>query len=87
MREAHGDKPLALFMDNLAAHRTIRARERMRELDIRPIFNIVYQCQLNPIELVFSKIKHVYKTLRHAKIVRGVKPNPYTLIGKAVRAI
>ena len=29
VREAHGDRPLALFMDNLSCHRTIRAREKM----------------------------------------------------------
>ena len=42
VREAHGDRPLTLFIFNLSCHRTIRAREKMEELNILPIFNIIY---------------------------------------------
>ena len=61
MREKNGDAKIALFMDNLNVHRSKKAKKKMEELSIRPIYNIEYQCELNPIEAVFSKLKHKFK--------------------------
>ena len=57
----------------------------MEDLQIRPIFNVKYQCQLNPIELVFAKIKLKFKQLRAESLLRLRRPNIHTLIGKSVK--
>ena len=57
VRRENGVQKVALFLDNLSVHRSKKARAKMEELGILPIFNIVYQCELQPIELVFSKLK------------------------------
>ena len=62
VRTAHGEQKVCLFMDNLAVHRSKKSKARMEELGIRWLFNLPYQCELNLIELVFSKVKQKFKT-------------------------
>ena len=62
VRDAHGEVPVCLFMDNLLVHKSKKSKAKMEELNIRWVFNLPYQCELNPIELVFSKIKQKFKT-------------------------
>ena len=64
LAEANPGEKLCLFMDNLAVHSSERAKKYMRELGIRYIYNLTYAPEYNPIELVFSKIKQKFKTLR-----------------------
>ena len=45
---------LALFMDQLAVHRSQDVRRVCGELDIAILFNVSYSPQFNPIESVFS---------------------------------
>ena len=87
VREANENKKVALFMDNLNVHRTKLAKKKMEELGIRPIYNIYYQCELNPIESCFSKIKARFKSLRAAKLARGFKPNLHTLISQSIKVL
>ena len=87
VREANGNKKVALFMDNLNVHRTKVARKKMEELEIKPIYNIFYQCELNPIESCFSKIKSRFRALRAAKLSRGIKPNLHTLISQSIKVL
>ena len=42
VREANGDRKLALFMDNLNVHRTKKVKEEMEKLEIKPLYNVVY---------------------------------------------
>ena len=51
-------------MDNLRVHSSEKSKKFMQELGIRYIFNLTYAPDYNPIELVFSKIKQKFKTLR-----------------------
>ena len=51
-------------MDNLSVHQSEKAKKAMRELGMRHIYNLTYAPDYNPIELVFSKIKQKFKTLR-----------------------
>ncbi len=57
LRARAGKRPIALFMDNLWVHKNAQVRELMAKLDIRPIYNVAYSPEFNPIEAVFSKVK------------------------------
>ena len=46
--------PIALFMDKLAVHRHKEVKLMYEALDIKPIFNVGYSPEFNPIESVFS---------------------------------
>ena len=87
VRDAHGEEPVALFMDNLSVHRSKKSKAKMEELNIRWVFNLPYQCELNPIELVFSKVKQKFKTQRAESLVRGKRPNIHTLIMRSVKCL
>lgn len=64
LRSVVGTDEVALFMDNLSVHKKDTVREAMTRLNMRPIYNLPYAPDYNPIELVFSKLKHGYKTIR-----------------------
>ena len=87
VRDAHGEQKVCLFMDNLAVHRSKKSKARIDELGIRWLFNLPYQCELNPIELVFSKVKQKFKTQRAESLVRGKRPNIHTLIMRSVKCL
>ena len=61
-------------------HRSLTVKQRLDELGIRYIFNIVASPDLNGVEGCFSKVKQTFKMLRMQKIARGIKPNIATLI-------
>ena len=48
------DDKICLFLDNLSANTSDRAKDAMREHGFRWIFNVPYSPEYNPIELVFS---------------------------------
>ena len=87
VRDAHGDQPVCLFMDNLSVHKSKKSKAKMEELGIQWVFNLPYQCELNPIELVFSKIKQKFKTQRAESLVRGMRPNLHLLITRSVKSL
>ncbi len=60
LRSKAGRRPIALFMDNLWVHKNAKVRELMAKLDIRPIYNVGYSPEFNPIEAVFSKVKRKF---------------------------
>ena len=60
MRRRNGDKPLALFVDNLSCHRSPDVRASANELDIRLIYNAIYSPEFNAIEMVFSMVKNIF---------------------------
>ena len=56
-------------MDNLSVHRCARSLNEMSRLDFYPIFNTAYSPQHNPIEMIFSKVKHHFKAIKTNAIV------------------
>ena len=54
LRTANPEDKIALFMDNLSAHTSDRAKTAMREHGFRFIYNLPYEPEYNPIECVFS---------------------------------
>ena len=69
LRQANPDVKIALFLDNLSAHRSDRAKTAMRERGFRWIFNVPYSPEYNPIEFVFSQVKHNFRKLRAKKFM------------------
>lgn len=57
LRAKSGKKPIALFMDNLMVHKSREVKEWYSKLNIKPIYNVSYSPEFNPIEAVFSKVK------------------------------
>ena len=71
LRAKNGDDKICLFMDQLSAHTSDRAKKHMKDLGFRYVYNVSYSPSWNPIELVFSKVKSSFKALR-AKKLAGV---------------
>jgi len=70
VHKLHDNMKVAIFMDNLSVHRSRLVRDRMKELDIKAVFNVPYSPQYNPIELVFGLIKRTFKKLRLSRVAQ-----------------
>ena len=68
LRDLNGKEKIALFMDNLAAHKSEKSKTEMALLGFRCIFNVPYSPEYNPIEFVFSKVKQKFRSLRARKL-------------------
>jgi len=62
-------RPIALFMDQLPVHKSLTVKPEFSRLNIRPIYNVGYSPELNPIEAVFSKVKAVFCRARLNSLV------------------
>lgn len=71
LRYMNGNEPLAIYMDNLSIHKTDSTMAAYRYLNIQPLFNLAYSPEYNPIELVFSQVKHNFKQARLQKLANG----------------
>jgi len=80
-------RPITLFMDNLWVHKRPECRELMGKLDIRPIYNIGYSPEFNPVEAVFSKVKRRFSCQRLHDLVTKVGFNMDREIEAAFKAI
>ena len=78
---------MALFMDNLSAHKAEKSTEEMKRLGFRWIWNCTYSPEYNPIELTFSKVKREFKRLRARKLTGLIQDDHDALIKKAVRSV
>jgi len=87
LRARAGRRPIALFMDNLWVHKRPECRELMGKLDIRPIYNIGYSPEFNPVEAVFSKVKRRFSCQRLHNLVTKIGFNMDTEMEAAFRAI
>jgi hypothetical protein len=65
------NEPLCIFMDNLSVHKTPGTYAAMRFLNIKPLYNLAYSPEYNPIELVFSMVKHNFKQARLRTLANG----------------
>ena len=50
-----------VILDNLGSHKGRRARRAIRAADAHLLFLPAYSPDLNPIELVFAKLKHLLR--------------------------
>ena len=61
MRNRFRKKRICIFMDNLAVHHCLKVKNYIKSHDMYAVFNAPYFPDGNPIESVFSKVKHLYK--------------------------
>ena len=87
LRKANKNKKLTIFMDNLSTHRSEEAKEEMRQQKIEWIFNVAYSPDFNPIESVFSKIKHKFKALRVKKMVGLLQQDIEKIVDMATKTV
>ena len=87
LRAANGRAKICLFMDNLSCHTTLESKKKMKELGFRFIYNVAYQCEWNPIEYTFSKVKHRFRCLR-AQVITGALHCSYEgIIDRAFKSL
>ncbi len=72
LRKRFGSEPLALFMDGMGAHRDKDVKLLYPKLDMKPIMNVPYSPQFNPIESVFSQIKVTFCRARLNALVNKI---------------
>ena len=87
LRSKAGDKSIALFMDNLWVHKNAQVRELMTKLDIRPVYNVAYSPEFNPIEAIFSKVKRQFSCQRLHNLVTKIGFNMDAEVEAAFKAI
>ena len=80
LRAANPGVPICLFLDNLSAHTSERAKTAMREHGFRYIYNVPYSPEFNPIEFVFSEIKTNFRALRAKKFVGLIQDSHEALV-------
>ena len=64
LAEINKGKSLAIVMDNLAAHKTVAVKDKLRELGISWILVVPYSPQFNAIELPFGQVKKRFRELK-----------------------
>ena len=52
-----------VIMDNLSSHKRQRIRELIEDADARLVFLPAYSPDLNPIELIFAKVKQLLRSM------------------------
>ena len=87
LRAANGLDKICLFMDNLSAHTSERAKKAMRDHGFRFVYNVPYSPDYNPIEFVFSLVKRNFKHMRAKKLTGLIQDSHETMVAKAVRKI
>ena len=80
VKAANGDAKICLFMDNLSAHTSERAKTAMREYGFRFIYNVPYSPEYNPIEFVFSQVKRNFKSMRARKLMGLIQDSHEALV-------
>jgi transposase len=87
LRNLNGEDKIALFMDNLSAHRSEKSKAEMARLGFRCIFNVPYSPEFNPIEFVFSKVKQRFRALRARKMAGVIQDGHEAMVRQAVENV
>ena len=74
---------LCIYVDNLSVHKSDAVQERMEELSIKCIFNLVYSPDFNPIENIFSVAKRSIKLERLKAIMHNTSINLHDEINRS----
>ena len=87
LRNLNGEDKIALFMDNLSAHRSEKSKVEMARLGFRCIFNVPYSPEYNPIEFVFSKVKQRFRVLRARKMAGVIQDGHEAMVRQAIENV
>jgi transposase len=77
------NQKVAVFIDQLAVHRSNIVKEEMGRLDFTAIFNTSYSPEHNPIEHVFSIVKNHFSRVKSNAIVNHSKVPTDQLIAES----
>ena len=56
-------------MDNMKVHKSESTTQLMQELGIKPLYNMTYSPDMQPVETIYSKVKQHYLKLRARQLV------------------
>lgn len=87
LRAKHVKRSLALFVDQLAVHKSKDVQPWYMKLNITPIYNVGYSPEFNPIEAVFSRVKAIYNQKRLNCLVNKIGFNSDESIKTAFKNI
>lgn len=87
LRRKIRQRPLAIFMDQLRVHKARIVMPSYDNLNIKPVFNIGYSPEFNPIEAVFSKVKSKYSRSRLNCLVNKIGFNSDREIRLALESV
>ena len=87
LRSRNGEVKIALFLDNLSAHKSDKSKEEVARLGFRLIFNVPYSPEYNPIEFDFSKVKQKFRTLRARKMAGVIQDGHHAMVRQAVESV
>ena len=87
LRARYHKRPLALFMDQLAVHKSKEVKPWYISLNITPIYNVAYSPEFNPIEAVFSQVKAIFNRRRLNCLVNKIGFNADETIRVAFNAV
>ena len=87
LRKKNEGVDLAVFLDNLSAHKTEEVINTFDELNITYIFNATYAPDFQPIETVFAQVKLRYKADRLNLLANDEEIDETKLIRKAFKSV
>ena len=87
LRNKYAKRSIALFMDQLAVHKSREVRPWYEKLDITPVYNVAYSPEFNPIEAAFSKVKRIFNQRRLNCLVNKIGFNADNTIKFAFKAV
>ena len=87
LRAKNGKEKIAIFLDNLSAHKSDKSKTEAASLGFRLIFNVPYSPEFNPIEFTFSKIKQKFRSLRARKLAGVDQSSTRALVAQAVECL
>ena len=87
LKATTGDAKVALFMDNLAVHRSDKVKAEMTRLGFRVIWNVPYEPEYNPIEFTFSKVKQRFRALRAKKLAGVIQDGHEAMVRQAILSV
>ena len=87
IRDRYPFDDIALYMDNLAVHKSLEIRERIDELGFEYVYGPAYSPDFNPVETIFSSAKGYVKKQRLAAVINGYEVDLWKLIHEAFDVI
>ena len=81
------NKPFALFLDQLPAHKAKKVAEEAKKLQIKLIFNVGYSPEYSMIESCFSQVKRAYKAKRLNSLVNNKFWDTHNEVRKAFKVV
>ena len=84
LREVCHREKIALFLDNLRVHHSLKVKDYCQKHDIHLVFNLAYSPEFNPIENFFSLVKNRYTRKMQSLVVKDEKLDVRKLVHESL---